>query len=306
MQDAIKNVPLHLVMTVVLAEAWAVVVVYILWTIMALVLHFHPTLSRTSLLLHGKLLESDGKVKASFYEKMLVPKRCFCCFYLVGWVVNLFVILHGHRSLVFILMQAHHSRRIIECLFVHSYSDDSFMHVGHFVCGMLYYVLLELSLIMAVVDGESHGYDETAVIGICLFIFASAIQMMAHLELGRMKREDESVKRCSQEEESSLLFQRAKNKRSDKRKFPENRLFSLVYCPHYFAEILIYLSVCIIGMRGFSLEYYHLSLPMWANLLWVVANLSITGIRNKNWYERRFPRKSSQYPCRKAIIPFVL
>lgn len=69
---------------------------------------------------------------------------------------------------------------------------------------------------------------------------------------------------------------------------PMHPSFQVVVCPHYLAECLIYLSLAIIGApKGTVMNKTILSA-----LLFVVTNLAVTASTTKNWYERKFGKKS--------------
>lgn len=76
---------------------------------------------------------------------------------------------------------------------------------------------------------------------------------------------------------------------------PSSGFFEYVSCPHYFAEIVIYLSGCII-LGGKSNSW-------WLVCLWTVTNQVLTGLMNHQWYHKTF----KTYPVkRKAVIPFLI
>jgi 3-oxo-5-alpha-steroid 4-dehydrogenase 3 / polyprenol reductase len=77
---------------------------------------------------------------------------------------------------------------------------------------------------------------------------------------------------------------------------PRGDWFEFVSCPHYFAEILIYLSFLMIG--GLA----HVTLL--SLVLFVVTNQLVSGHLTHSWYRNHF---GSSYPAaRKAVIPFVM
>jgi len=65
---------------------------------------------------------------------------------------------------------------------------------------------------------------------------------------------------------------------------PTDGLFENVICPHYGAEIMIYLSMWIIsspGMNGMNIE-------MLSALIFVAVNLGVTAEGTRNWYIKKF------------------
>jgi hypothetical protein len=76
---------------------------------------------------------------------------------------------------------------------------------------------------------------------------------------------------------------------------PRGGCFELVSSPHYFGEVLIYLSFVILsgGSSG----------PTWCMLLWTTVNLTNTAMLTHRWYQKQFP---DYPPQRKAIFPYCL
>ena len=82
---------------------------------------------------------------------------------------------------------------------------------------------------------------------------------------------------------------------TNKYSIPSEYWFELVTCPHYFAEIMVYISFAVI-MLGHNLQW-------WAIMAMVFTNLIMNAIFTHSWYLEKFP----DYPKgRKAIIPFIL
>lgn len=76
---------------------------------------------------------------------------------------------------------------------------------------------------------------------------------------------------------------------------PSGGGFDYVSCPHYFAEIVMYCSACII-LGGQSYTW-------WLVCLWTVTNQVFTGLISHRWYQEKY----KDYPSRrKAVIPFLL
>ena len=76
---------------------------------------------------------------------------------------------------------------------------------------------------------------------------------------------------------------------------PAGGWFELVSCPHYFAELLIYVSL--------SLVHGGLSLTWWLVVLYVLFNQALAAQLCHDFYINKY----ESYPKhRKAFIPFVL
>lgn len=114
------------------------------------------------------------------------------------------------------------------------------------------------------------------IIGGILFIYSSYIQFESHQILANL-RKDKNGKVVTHQHS-----------------IPRGRWFELVSCPHYMAEILIYLSISIV-LAGQSRTW-------WLVFLFVVVNQLVVGKFNHDWYIRKF----DNYPkSRRAVIPFV-
>lgn len=78
-------------------------------------------------------------------------------------------------------------------------------------------------------------------------------------------------------------------------KVPQGGWFELVSCPHYFAELLIYVSLSLV-FRGFSLTW-------WLVVVYVFFNQALAAQLCHDLYISKY----KLYPRhRKAFIPFVL
>jgi len=75
---------------------------------------------------------------------------------------------------------------------------------------------------------------------------------------------------------------------------PHGGLFEYVSSPHYFVEILIYLS--------FNLITGFLNTKLVCLFIFVVANQFVTGYFTHVWYKKNFKSYPKQ---RKAIIPYI-
>ncbi|GIY32509.1 polyprenol reductase [Caerostris extrusa] len=177
-------------------------------------------------------------------------------------------------------------RRCYECFFVSVYSDSK-MNVMHYIVGFTFYFGVGLSLIHDA-PGFERVHDYTAnyisgqwlsfshFLGVVLFFFAFHLQFESHKILASLRTTGNKVT-------------------STGHHLPASGFFEYVSCPHYFAEILIYVSGCII-LSGKSYTW-------WLVCLWTVCNQLLTGIMCHKWYKKTF----KNYPVqRKAVIPFLI
>ncbi|GAX17203.1 3-oxo-5-alpha-steroid 4-dehydrogenase 3 [Fistulifera solaris] len=85
---------------------------------------------------------------------------------------------------------------------------------------------------------------------------------------------------------------------SPKYRIPTGGWFRMVSCPHYLAEIILYVCFTIL------IQFDHPTPRMGLVLLFVVLNLSVTAIRTHRWYYENIPGYIQLQ--RRALIPFVL
>ncbi|XP_059197398.1 polyprenol reductase isoform X2 [Centropristis striata] len=163
--------------------------------------------------------------------------------------------------LVLVLLCVHSLRRLLECLFVSVFSDGA-IHLVQYVFGT--------GTLLSQLDWFHVG-------GSALFIGASLIQHQSMVLLARL--------RTGKSGTVETLAHRV----------PEGGGFKLVSCPHYFAELLIYVSL--------SLVFGGLSLTWWLVVFYVLFNQALAAQLCHDLYMSKY----ESYPRgRKAFIPFVL
>ncbi|XP_076736222.1 polyprenal reductase [Maylandia zebra] len=155
--------------------------------------------------------------------------------------------------LVQLLLWVHSLRRLLECLFVSVFSDGA-MHLVQYMFGLGYYIMLGLTILCCDrMEKERSSLlsqlDWLLVAGFLLFIWASWLQHQSMVLLARL--------RTGKSGTVETLTHRV----------PKGGWFELVSCPHYFAELLIYISLSFV-FRGLSFTWWL-----------VYANLS-----SYNWY----------------------
>ncbi|XP_069555339.1 polyprenal reductase [Brachyistius frenatus] len=244
-----------------------------------------------------------------------VPKRWFLHFYAISVVWNGFLLAlylnftYQHQSypvwlsslldiitgvqrsespvpqlstlLVQLLLCVHSLRRLLECLFVSVFSDGA-MHVVQYAFGLGYYIVLGLTVLCSDRVGKGTGtllsqLDWLHVAGFVLFIGASLLQHQSIALLARL--------RTGKSGAVETLAHRV----------PRGGWFELVSCPHYFAELLIYVSL--------SIVFGGLSLTWWLVVLCVLFNQALAGQLCHDLYISKY----ELYPNhRRAFIPYVL
>ncbi|XP_024114437.1 polyprenol reductase [Oryzias melastigma] len=259
-----------------------------------------------------------GKTKnlkrTSWLRMFDVPKRWFWHFYIVSvcwngcllflnmnsihhrqsypsWLTGILDVLSGAPSpdspvpqlstvLVQLLVWVHSLRRLLECLFVSVFSDGV-MHVVQYGFGLVYYVALGLTVLCVdrIGKGASSlsqlGWIQTT--GFIVFICGSLLQHQSIVLLARL--------RTGKSGAVETLAHR----------MPTGGCFHLVSCPHYFAELLIYVSLgFVFGGR---------SSTWWLLVLYVFFNQALAAQLSHELYVSKY----QLYPKhRKALIPFVL
>lgn len=261
-------------------------------------------------------------------EAFLVNKRYFIHFYLAGLVSLAFFVLSNtqqcSRSEGGLLVGIHLMRRCYECLRVHRYSERSKMHLAGYVCGLFHYIFLPFMLFDVACGTNSNDSNVSVDCSIptkkhylfCLILclWGQFEQFQHHLLLSSLRP--------------------SKTMTEPEHKIPRGRLFQYVSCPHYLAEITIYVSfawmfhefssqsdemsscrverLCTIDLLPVLLKQQYptsflLILRGWRHvilLFWVGSNLTVTAVRSHRWYLETFPTYHTLK--RKAIFPWIL
>ncbi|TVY54724.1 Polyprenol reductase [Lachnellula cervina] len=183
--------------------------------------------------------------------------------------------------LVWALMGVQGSRRLHESLSL-TKASKSKMWVGLWVIGIAYYIFMGVSVW---IEGSAVLSDPRpitsllefskpslkTIIGVPLFIFASALQNDCHKHLASLK----------------------------KYSLPQRGLFKQIVCPHYMAECLVYVALAIISAPPGQ----ALNRTVLAGLGFVVTNLGVTADSTKKWYMEKFGAENVEGRWR--MIPYV-
>ncbi|KAJ2888307.1 hypothetical protein FB639_000730 [Coemansia asiatica] len=151
------------------------------------------------------------------------------------------------------------------------------MHIGQYGVGIIFYIATPFAVVAdsCFVPGWTSPPVWAVIAGVALYIYASVRQWRCHHILYRLRNQ-------AVQQNSGYVV-------------PDGDLFSLVACPHFLCEILIYLAIWIAtGFQATSL--------IWT-IFWTVINLGITARETQRWYRQKF---GSKYPrCRKALVPYI-
>ncbi|KAI8987835.1 3-oxo-5-alpha-steroid 4-dehydrogenase-domain-containing protein [Mycotypha africana] len=274
---------------------------------------------QASVLSYGKLnLHNQKKPRtlwADQLSKLTLPKYYFCHFYVIGLATSVICLIEmlawtqynkplllisllqrfdndvGSRHLSlrqctvgFTLMTIHLIRRVYESFLVERPSKTATMHFSHYLIGVGFYgamvlgTWLEGASNFEIWSHQSARYDNesqrdgsfeniTMVFSILLFLYATYHQYRCHSILASLRQ------KSSASTETTAI---SKNGYS----IPKGDWFDILVTPHYFADILIYVSLNIL--------YHFNNYIFLCGLIWTIVNLSITANETKQWYVRHF------------------
>lgn len=280
---------------------------------------------------HGKLQlktvdksVQHGQSIFTVFKNLTVPKFLFVHMYIVGVVCGGFGLMivtfqylregtagvPSETVICLLLFVFQSNRRLFECWFMTSYGSAR-MHISGYIIGIAHYIFVPMTIFLrSHPRGMTHHNSTTMnsrlhicmiALGLIIFFVANYFQYMCHKVLFEMKsnvskdggKSSEKVDNTGITEPGSLSSSLS---HSNHHKFPVGMEFSLLCCPHYFAEILIYASFCFILPTHF---------PMYCILIWVTSNLSVVANQNMKWYKLNFPHETKKRKQWKRIIPWV-
>ncbi|KAI8816025.1 uncharacterized protein EV422DRAFT_334937 [Fimicolochytrium jonesii] len=294
---------------------------YVFATFFIVVLVTVPYLRRT-LLAYGKATADRSPPKHFSLEQITVRKSWFWHFYALGlpWTCTLLFLYLKPESgfvtreafdrsgsgrgqvgagyvqppietvLALAMMVAQTGRRLYENFYVHVPSEAT-MHVAHYVHGLAYYFLTPIAV---GIEGwrraeRSLGWTDLRfrhVCGIALFAYGWYEQHLAHVALADLRIPGKKKGTAT----STTISTRNVYAQ------PKARWFKHVSSPHYFFEMVIYLSFCV--LTGFE------NLTSALVFGYVVISLGIEADQSWRWYKAKF---ADEVPRNwKRFIPFVL
>ena len=182
--------------------------------------------------------------------------------------------MYENKVAVLLMFCLHSVRRCYECMYVIKFGSSR-MHIAGYIVGLIYYVIVPITLWHEARDRVFSIFELRTIGGITLFLCGNVAQSYFHWVL--------SIKRST----SHVVEQRYI--------FPRGCGFDHVSCPHYTAEIALYAGLCLL---------VPISMPIVALFMWVIINLSVVAQRSHEWYWAKFPEEMRK--CRrKRILPFV-
>ncbi|NXF97328.1 PORED reductase, partial [Eubucco bourcierii] len=253
-----------------------------------------------------------GRQQPAWLHRLQVPKRWFTHFYVVSVLWNGFLLLrlfqaeflrgslpswiqhmqhalgrdsqnseHFSVLLALLLLWLHSCRRLAECLWTSVFSHGV-IHVLQYCFGLGYYIVLGSTLLCQVPANIRRAAELSVhvcwyhIVGVTMYIWASLHQHRCLVILAQLRKS----------KSGSVV--------SLTHSVPSGDWFERVSCPHYLAELLIYISLAIVlGVHN---------LTWWCVVMYVVFNQALAAALCHEFYQENF----SSYPKdRKAFIPFV-
>lgn len=219
----------------------------------------------------------------TFYFLIYIQDSRTCAriinFFLTPQVTGNNVNLEGGKSVrhlmltLMLLLQL--ARRLYECHFVAvANAKGSFMHVSHLALGYLFYSNVTLLVIHSGLDARETS-PVLATVGVVLFALGSWIQHSSHVTLANV--------RLAGRKTGSGEYQ-----------LPSEGFFTLVSCPNYLGEIVIYVGFTLVS--SFDCNFVSL-------LAFVSALHSQAALASHEWYKSQFSKNLPEN--RKALIPFL-
>jgi 3-oxo-5-alpha-steroid 4-dehydrogenase 3 len=287
-----------------------------LLSLLSLLAKFQPTL-RSSVLAYGKLsatADQPDSALSIWLARQTVPKAWFSHFYVIGFAfalwcdleVAIIICFHQRLPIVSVLQQfdspdfgktqpaticilslclitLHIGRRLYEVNIVQRPSKQARMNVSHYLIGLGFYGAMVFA---AWIEGAANlgvwDFDDLdrplslkcmlephIIIALALYIYASWHQHTCHQILANIRSKTRDPSSSSSQ---SSVYQ-----------IPRGDWFESIVCPHYLADILIYLSMCILNKCQ--------NLTLLAGLLWTIINLTVTASETEKWYKASFGSK---------------
>jgi 3-oxo-5-alpha-steroid 4-dehydrogenase 3 len=240
---------------------------------------------------HGKFCINASKDQGgwrSVYNQLAsftVSKSKFQHFYVVGTIfgiialiVKIFLLESFLDISALLMFEFHVIQRLLESYCITEYGSSR-IHISGYFCGILHYICAPLSLFIASIDLEVifmttgsrsvfYGGVKAAfkLCSVVIFLIASYAQYQCHYILYLYK---------TGKLESTRPSTLNKENNTGCYALPDKGLFKYVCCPHYSAEICIYLSIWMQVSSSFTCLLL---------LTWVSTNLSIVASNQFNWY----------------------
>jgi 3-oxo-5-alpha-steroid 4-dehydrogenase 3 len=167
------------------------------------------------------------------------------------------------------------------------------MHIMGYCAGVAHYIWLPLGFVSVpcgAKDVTGHNntvpVEHTHLLPMLLFLLGLCAQYQQHRHhvlLANLRIDPQT---------------NSSNHNNAKYRIPTGGWFRFVACPHYLAEIILYVCLAIL------VQFDHPTRRMGLVLLFVALNLSVTAIRTHRWYCENIPGYIQLK--RRALIPFFV
>lgn len=255
--------------------AWSVAL------ILLIIRFFIPWLNQ--LTTYGKLSSFKTPSKHDVLAKFFVPHEwVFTSCYIVGTAITLPIIafvaktvsISSHTAVLWILLlyQIHLARRLYECFFIHKFSHRM-THPLNFLMAIAYYIFAPISLATDVelTFGRESLNSLYLLMGLGIFAYGNYMQHACHKILASLRKAPSD----------------------NEYKIPNESWFKTLTTPHYFAEILIYVSFIVITSGK--------CITLWLILAFAFVNLADSATKTHLWYKSKIGISSAK----NIIIPWI-
>jgi 3-oxo-5-alpha-steroid 4-dehydrogenase 3 len=182
------------------------------------------------------------------------------------------------------------SRRLYECVAIVDYSKEAKIHVSHYLLGYIFYLLRAPLVVLHLTsydgvnvasstNGIMSAFKWNHLLGMGIFVYGAYHQYVCHCILADLRSNKSITATSSNSKQYSI---------------PYGDWFKYTSSPHYFAEIVLYVGVCL-TLWGFT--------PAWLIPLFTVSCLSFSAYWTHRWYLKEFPEYKKLN--RTSIIPYV-
>lgn len=227
--------------------------------------------------LNGENTNDGGLIQRIM--NIMVPKQLFTVMYLYGVTLSIGIICLSNntviastemfcpwqnRNLVLTLWIVHLTRRLLECILITDFGRSE-MHVTGFLVGIWHYTAAPVTFFCVHGTGFSKRNSFIKLLAVSLFIVSNVMQCKFHYILYCLK--------------SSYV-----QPNGQRYALPESSWFKVVACPHYSAEIVIYISMWLLSLPDISISMMSL-------VVWVSSNLAVVAGRQYIYYTSTFADK---------------
>ncbi|OXB54681.1 hypothetical protein ASZ78_001708 [Callipepla squamata] len=233
------------------------------------------------LIRYGKTKRGGGQ-HAGWLRRLQVPKSTEPAILLAEKIMKLTADSERFSALlVLLLLWLHSFQRLAECLYTSVFSNGV-IHIVQYCFGIGYYIAVGSTVLCQVPTNARNGQELSVqilwyhIVGIVMYIWASLHQHRCLVILANLRKS-----------KSGKVL-------SLNHSIPFGDWFERVSCPHYFAELLIYISMAI--TFGFH------NVTWWFVVMYVFFNQALAAVLCHEFYQEKF----TSYPKhRKAFVPFI-